>query len=767
MGNGRLGAMVFGGPEEELLQLNDDTLYSGGPATRSFTPDLTARFDEVRAHLRAGRYAEAEKIVTSDWLGTTHTSYQPLGDWRMRFSLPGAVEDYRRELRLADGMAAISFRAGGIAYRREIFASHPDDVLVCQFTADRPAALHFTAGLSSVHPGTVFRVEDGLGIFSGRAPTLAMKRSLAQIQEMGDAWKYPELFDASGQPRPGVASVLYDGRGMPFAAVAKISVWDGEVMCGPEGWSVMGATRATLVLSTGTGFVDFRRPPEGDAEARPCAALRDAPEDYEILRQRHVADFRALFDRMDIQLGGEENSRPANLRREAFARGEDQAFAALQVHFARYLMISASRPGSEPINLQGIWNTEVVPPWNCGYTLNINTEMAYWLAEPANLAECHEPLLRLVREAAENGRRLARDMFGRAGWVCFHHIGIWRDVQPSDGRVCWAFWPMAQAWLVQHCWQHFEFSGDREFLREAYPLLRGAAEFLLDWLVEDDGAFLVTPAGTSPENMFGYAAQEGRETASLSPGPEMDIALTRECLAICRDASARLGIDDGFREKVENALCRLPSARIGAMGRLQEWRGDFVEEEPAHRHLSHLFGLHPGSQITRENNPKLIAAARSSLERRGDESTGWSTAWKACLWTRLGDGNRAWKLLRALWGPALSYPNLFCAHPPFQIDGNFGGPAALLEMLAQSRPGLIELLPALPDALPEGRVRGLRVRGGFVVSLGWSNSQITDLEVFSSIGGDCRIRWKNQFALFPTKAKEYRRLGEHFRWAGV
>lgn len=760
LGNGRLGAMVFGGVEEEMFSLNDDTLYSGGPETRRFTPDVTARFDEVRALLRAGRYAEAEKIVSSDWLGVTHTSFQPLGDLRLRFFLAGKAEEYSRKLHLDEGRAVISFRVGEVVFRREVFASHPDDVLVCRLTASRPGALNFSIRLTSVHVGARFRREtDALGVLTGRAPTLAMKRTLEQIRNLGDARKYPELFAEDGQPRPGASPVQYDDRGMGFAALVKITTEGGEVVSGPGEWRVEGATQATLVLATGTGFVDFRSAPTGNAEARPRKALRDAPEDYEILRRRHVEDFGALFRRLDIQLGEAASPLPTDLRREAMAEGKDAALAALNVQFARYLLISASRPGTEPMNLQGLWNAEVVPPWNCGYTLNINTEMNYWLAEVANLAECHEPMLRLVREAAENGRRLAREMFGRSGWVCFHNLGIWRDVQPSDGQVCWAFWPMAQAWLVRHYWEHFAFCGDLAGLREAYPIIRGAAEFLLDWLVEDEEGFLITPVGTSPENSFAYEANGVRTTASLSPGPTMDVALARECLTVCRDAAARLETDAAFRGRLEGLLPRLRPHGIGPDGQLREWHRDFDEAEPSHRHVSHLFGVFPAAQITVENHPELAAAARCTLERRGEESTGWSTAWKACLWARLRDGERAWKLLRDLWGPEHSYPNLFCSHPPFQIDGNFGGPAALLEMLLQSHAGFVELLPALPRALPEGSVRGLRARGGFELSFSWKKHLLVHVEVLSTTGGECRLRYANREVRFATAAGESYRLG--------
>lgn len=769
VGNGRLGAMVFGGVEGELLQLNDDTLYSGEPDTRSYTPDITVRFAEVRDLFRQGKYAEAEAIIASDWLGTTHTSYQPLGDLRFFFEQTGPATSYRRELDLGKGILSVRYEAGGVRYRREVFCSQPDDVLVYRMEAESPGALNFSAALESPHPGTDFRVERGMGLLVGRAPVRASKRSLGRLRELGDTHKYPELFDESGAEREGAAELQYESgegaRGMRFAVAARLLAEDGNVEVGAAGWRVSGATRATLVLSSGTSFAGFRRSPsrEGvDAEARPRRALANLPTGYEELRRRHEQDFQTLFGRMDIRLG-ERVDVPTDQRRAEFARGGDPQFAALHLQYARYLTISASRPGTQPMNLQGIWNAEVIPPWNCGCTLNINTEMNYWLTEPANLPMCHEPMIALAREAAEKGRELAREMFGRNGWVCFHNLGIWRDVQPSDGEVCWAFWPMAQAWLSQHAWLHYQYSLDREFLRrEAYPLLRGAAEFFLEWLVEDEAGYLITPVGTSPENAFLYRDAAGAERkASASSGPTMDLALVRECLESGREAAEILGVDAAFQAQLAAAVARLAPYRVGARGQLQEWAEDFEETEVEHRHVSHLYGLHPGRQITAENTPTFLRAAVRSLELRGGNLPGWPAAWKACLWARAREGERAAEQFRLLLGH--TYPNLFNAEP-FQIDGNLGGPAALLEMLLQSHEGCIEILPALSQGFSEGAIKGVRARGGFELDFSWRNRRLEALKVCSTVGGDCEIRWSGRVARLATFPGSRHRLGGDFNW---
>jgi len=774
IGNGRLGAMVFGGIAEDLLPLNDDTLYSGGPEIRAFTPRIEAAdFAAVRRLFAEGRYREAETIIGSRWLGTTHTSYQPAGTLALHCEHPADISDYQRELRLAEGLCALSYTCAGIRYRREYFASHPADAIVVRLGADSPGQINLTAALSTPHPhGALSFTDEGLTL-SGRLPVLALKRSLAAIQKLGDAWKYPGLFEPDDSPRPGAATLRYEAgpkaRGMRFAIAARIFVSGGELAQTENGWRVRKADHAFLALSIGSSFAGYDRSPSRecvDPEEKPRRAIAALSPDYASLRSAHASDFGALFGRMDLRLGSEGDSEaPVETRQEKFARGEDPGLAALHFQFARYLMISASREGTQAMNLQGLWNPHLVPPWNGAYTLNINTPMNYWIAEAANLPECHRPLLALTGEAAVNGRRLARQMFGRPGWVCFHHIGLWRDVQPSDGQVCWAFWPMAQAWLCRHVWESFVYDGDLSRLRETgYPLLRDAAEFLLAWLVEDEEGYLVTPAGVSPENSFLFRDPAGTmQRASAAPGPTMDIALTRDLFANCLRAAQLLGLDQNLQERLSEALPRLAPFRIGRRGQLQEWREDFAEAEPDHRHVSHLYGLYPARQV--DGRPDLLAAARRSLELRGDQSTGWSTAWKIALWARLGDGEHAFRLLRQLLGRDYCRSSLLNADPHFQIDANFGTAAGLLEMLASHNGETVFLLPALPREFSEGAIRGLRAPGGFELDFSWSRSCLQSLRVHSIQGSGFSVRTARGHARFATSAGASYELGRDFTFS--
>lgn len=783
IGNGHLGAMIFGGIAEDHLQLNENTLYSDEPGRRDLPLDVSADFERVVSLLRAGDYAEAGEIITRKWCGRAQPCYQPLGDLHLGFENHSAASDYERELDLSQALCSVRYKSGGAAFQREYFASHPDRALVVRLTADGPAALTFRARLSSVHP-TAKAMADGQDtiVLAGQAPGLALRRTLEWVEERGDQWKYPELWDKDGRRRPNAKPVLYGGEigglGMRFEARLKAIPVGGSVSASEAGLAVKDAREVLLLLTAATSYNGFDKSPsrEGaDQSALAREALaRASRRSYSALREAHVADYKNLFDRVSINLGAGGGNLPTPERVTRSIDVDDPGLAALYFQFGRYLMIAGSRPGGQPLNLQGLWNPHVIPPWAGAYTTNINTEMNYWLAEVANLSECHEPLMRMLTELTVTGGEVARKMYQRRGWVEHHNTTIWRDAQPVDNDARPSFWPSGGAWLATHAWEHYLFTGDRDFLaRQGYPILKGAAEFLADWLVDDGKGHLVTAASNSPEIDFVYEDRRGeKRTAGVSMGPTMDLGIVRHLFGACIEAAQLLGRDPALRNELKAKLDKLLPYQVGRRGQLQEWPADFPESDPRHRHVSHLFALHPSNQLT-PRTPDLFVAALRSLELRGDGGTGWSRAWKINFWARLLDGNHAHLLVRNLLQLSRTaqarmdrggvYPNLLCSHPPFQIDGNFGGAAGIAEMLLQSHAGEIRLLPALPRAWPDGQVRGLRARGAFQLDFAWQARNLLWAELRSLKGNPCNIRYGQQTRTFETKPGATYRLDENMK----
>jgi len=751
LGNGTQGATVFGGTDTDKIFLNDLTLWSGEPVDPYMNKEAYKNLPGVREALKQENYKLADSLVKKIQ-GKFSESYAPLGTLYLDFQ-PNQSTNYYRELDLERAIATVNHEVNGNKIKREYFVSHPDKVFVIHLTSQQKNGLNFTVRFNSLLKFSGTSTINHLH-FKGVAPVRAEPN---YVRKKGN----PILFS--------------DDRGTRFSTDVLLQSTDGKVSRTDTSLTLGGATEAVVLVSMATSFNGFDKNPATQGRDDHAIVQKQIQEasvkGIQNLTARHLKDYQTFFNRVSLYLAGTENAPdlPTDDRLKRYAKGEsDPYLESLYFQFGRYLLISSSRTKGVPANLQGLWNPHIQPPWSSNYTMNINAEENYWLAENTNLPEMHQSFLSFIENLEKTGRVTAKTFYNLPGWTCHHNSDIWAMTNPvgdfGGGSPSWANWPMGGAWASAHLWEHYLYNQDKKFLAEkAYPLMKGAAEFCLAWLIPDSKGRLITSPSTSPENRFITPAGYKGET---SYGGTADLAMIRELFLDMIQAEKVLKKDPAFQKSLEDSLAKMLPYQIGAAGNLQEWYFDWADVDPKHRHQSHLYGLYPGTHVTVDQTPTIAAASKKTLEIKGDETTGWSKGWRINLWARLKDGDHAYKMYRELLkyvepdGVKVNYqrgggtyPNLFDAHPPFQIDGNFGGSAAVAEMLVQSTPDLIELLPAVPKAWSSGKVSGLKARGGYEISMQWEGGQVKNVKIKSKNSTSVRVRMNGEIKMIKTNRR--------------